>query len=396
MNLFGGKRQSGAAGVELGIANGALPGHLGLWAIWNPSANPTEAFRAVITAKGPGQKELHFTYTFAPAFDVPFCRSLEMPIDFKNFLVGLDRAAEGTLSIDLWLAGGNTATTSLELSQVLPFYRGRGFGSRSTPDKAPLAPGYQSVDSPELAGISRDGLKAYSDKVKAELAEKARLAEEERLAKEAAKAAAEALAAKAAADKAAAAAAKAAAAKTGGAPAPAGGPSLAPAKCGIFFGSSTGNTEDVAKQIKAELGDVVDYVKNITEITPADLTVCENLILGVPTWHIGEMQDDWAVVLGDIEKQNFAGKKVAIFGLGDFKGYPDTYVDAMGELLAKFEKSGAKLIGQWPTEGYQFTASKGIRDGKFMGLVIDVENQNDMTDKRVKTWAAQIRKEFPL
>ncbi len=398
--LFEGKRnrQSGAAGVEAGLANGRLPGHLGLWAIWKPNHTLTEVYRAIVTAKSAGSNSgIQFTYTFAPAFDAPFCRSLEMPLAFKNFLVGTNRAEMGTLSVELWLANGATIHLSLRTDKILPLYRGRGFGSRNAPDAAPLAPGYQTVDSPQIASMPREKLKAYSDKVRQELEEKRLKDEAERKAREEAEALAKAAAEKAAADKAAAAAAKAAAAKApGGALPPSGGPSLAPAKVGIFFGSSTGNTEDVAGQIKSELGDVVDYVKNITEISPADLTVCENLILGVPTWHIGEMQDDWAVILPEVAKLNFSGKKVAVFGLGDGKGYPETYVDAMQELLEKFEKTGAKLVGLWPTEGYLFSKSKAIRDGKFLGLVIDVENQNDMTDKRVKTWVAQIRKELAL
>ena len=91
------------------------------------------------------------------------------------------------------------------------------------------------------------------------------------------------------------------------------------------------------------MGSSVDHVKNITEIHPADLANFENVIVGVPTWHIGEIQEDWGAVLPEIEALNFAGKKVAVFGLGDGKGYPETYVDAMAELVEKFEKKGAKL-----------------------------------------------------
>jgi flavodoxin I len=147
--------------------------------------------------------------------------------------------------------------------------------------------------------------------------------------------------------------------------------------------------------LKKELGSV-DYLKNITDIHPADLTVVENIIIGVPTWHIGELQDDWAAMLPEVKALAFAGKKVAVFGLGDGKGYADTYVDGMAELLEPFEKGGAKLCGLWPTDGYEFKKSKAIRDGKFLGLVIDVENQDNLTDKRVKSWASLIQKEMGI
>jgi flavodoxin I len=48
----------------------------------------------------------------------------------------------------------------------------------------------------------------------------------------------------------------------------------------------------------------------------------------------------------------------------------------------------------WPTDGYDFKKSKAVRDGKFLGLVIDVENQDHLSDKRVKAWVAQLQKEF--
>ncbi|NBX83698.1 flavodoxin [bacterium] len=169
---------------------------------------------------------------------------------------------------------------------------------------------------------------------------------------------------------------------------------MAPGKVLVVYGSSTGNTKNVAEAIKGEMGEAVDHVKNITEIHPADLAQFEKVIVGVPTWHIGEIQEDWGAVLSEIEALNFQGKKVAVFGLGDGKGYPETYVDAMAELVEKFEKKGAKLVGMWPTDGYDFKKSKAIRDGKFLGLVIDVENQDHLSDKRVKAWVAQLQKEL--
>ncbi|MBI1859326.1 MAG: flavodoxin [Deltaproteobacteria bacterium] len=165
----------------------------------------------------------------------------------------------------------------------------------------------------------------------------------------------------------------------------------------MIYGSSTGNTKNVAEMLKDALGNV-DYLKNVTEITPADFSVPENIILGIPTWHIGELQDDWAAMLPMIEQvnPNVTGKKLAIFGLGDAKGYPDTYVDAIQMLWEPFEKRGAKLFGYWPTKGYEFQKSKALKGDKFMGLVIDIENQDNLSDSRVKAWATQIKGEMGL
>lgn len=393
--LFKNLGSSSSSSPELGLANGLKPGHLGVWIQWSGGDSSVEFYRVLVhtDAENYGRPLPSLSYTFAPAFNKPFCRSLDMPYDFMEFLVGVDRATQGSVTIEAWGNRGWTLRKSYELSEVIRYYRGRG---RNAPEGVEVVSGYASMDAPEIAKMPREELAAYSEKIKAEIAEKLRKEEEERKAREeaAAKAAAEkAAAAKAAAEKAAA--DKAGDKKPAGASANS-GPSLKPARVGLFYGTSTGNTEEVANLIKAELGDTIDYVKNITQVVPQDLTVCEMLILGVPTWHIGEMQDDWAVVLPEFDKLNFNGKKLAVFGLGDGKGYPDTYVDAMQELVEKFEKTGAKLVGLWPTEGYEFQKSKAIRDGKFMGLVIDVENQDNLTEGRVKTWCAQIRKELSL
>jgi flavodoxin I len=51
-------------------------------------------------------------------------------------------------------------------------------------------------------------------------------------------------------------------------------------------------------------------------------------------------------------------------------------------------------VGAWSTEGYNFTGSKGMVNGMFLGLGIDEENQKDLTANRVEKWVAQLKSEF--
>lgn len=375
--------------VQFGVSRGDEPGHLGVWGVWGKSQN-VEVFRVVIKAQSPDrQVPAHASYTFAPAKEHSFVQSIETTQELKQFLVGSDRAKSGTLTFEFWLDNNQIETRVLTLEEAIHNLRGKGSKS---PSRAVEAHGYLGIDSPQIASIAHADLKAHSEKIKAEIAERLKKAEEERIRLEEEKKAA---LAKAQAEAAAKAAKPAAAASAGGAPVDRSKPTLNPAKTAIFFGSSTGNTANVAELLQKELGSV-DYLKNITDIHPVDLTVVENIIIGVPTWHIGELQDDWAAMLPEVKALSFAGKKVAVFGLGDGKGYAETYVDGMAELLEPFEKGGAKLCGLWPTEGYDFKKSKALRDGKFLGLVIDVENQDNLTDKRVKSWASLIQKEMGI
>ena len=87
------------------------------------------------------------------------------------------------------------------------------------------------------------------------------------------------------------------------------------------------------------------------------------------------------------------GKKVAVFGLGDSVSYAENYADAAGELHDVFEKLGCKMFGYVSTEGYLHEDSKSIRGDKFCGLLLDMVNQEELTEERVENWVAQLQSE---
>ena len=61
------------------------------------------------------------------------------------------------------------------------------------------------------------------------------------------------------------------------------------------------------------------------------------------------------------------------------------------------EARGAILVGQWPTEGYEFEASKALIDeNTFIGLCIDEDRQPELTEERVDKWVNQIYDEMCL
>ena len=159
----------------------------------------------------------------------------------------------------------------------------------------------------------------------------------------------------------------------------------------LFYGSTTGNTERVAELIQAEMGTALASVNNIANATPADLEHADAVILGTSTWESGELQQDWEDFLPKFDQIDLSGKKVALFGLGDAAGFPDEFVNGLGTLAARVKQCGAELVGQWSTEGYEFVDSTAVVDGNFVGLVLDEENQPELTEQRVKQWVAEIR-----
>lgn len=158
-------------------------------------------------------------------------------------------------------------------------------------------------------------------------------------------------------------------------------------KIGLFYGSSTGNTEHVAQMIQREIGsDLVDLF-DVARATLADIKGYDVLILGTSTWGEGELVEDWEGFLPQLDQIDFAGKKVALFGLGDQENYSYNFVDALGILYEKVVQKGATIIGgEWPAEGYDFDASRALVGGLFVGLVIDEDNESEKTQERVKAW----------
>lgn len=169
------------------------------------------------------------------------------------------------------------------------------------------------------------------------------------------------------------------------------------AKIGLFYGTQTGNTQTIAELIQKELGGdgVVDW-QDVSDADVKDFDNYECIIIGCPTWNMGELQADWEGLYDELDAVDFKGKKVAYFGAGDQVGYADNFQDAMGILEEKITSLGGKTVGYWPTDGYDFSESKAVREDKFVGLAIDEDNQSELTDSRVKSWVAQLKQEFGL
>lgn len=169
------------------------------------------------------------------------------------------------------------------------------------------------------------------------------------------------------------------------------------ATVGLFFGSDTGNTEHIAKMIQKELGKNLIDVKDIAKSTKEQIAEFDLLIFGIPTWYYGEAQCDWDDFFPELEEIEFEDKLVAIFGCGDQEDYSEYFLDAMGMIRDIVEPKGAILIGQWPTVGYDFEASKGMSDDDhFVGLGIDEDRQPELTEERVKGWCKLINEQMCL
>ena len=137
-------------------------------------------------------------------------------------------------------------------------------------------------------------------------------------------------------------------------------------KVHVIYGSTTGMTEAVAAKIANSLGAQVFNV-NAADAAAFD---AELLVLGSSTWGVGDLQDDWAAKLDEV-KGNFAGKKVAVFGLGDSQGFADSFCVAADTIANAAKDAGATLVGEV--------------------LKLDETNEADQTDGKIAAWIAPLK-----
>ncbi|CAN5498884.1 flavodoxin [soil metagenome] len=171
-------------------------------------------------------------------------------------------------------------------------------------------------------------------------------------------------------------------------------------KIGIFFGTETGTTRLIAKKIQKKLGDDISSKPlNVNRIAPAEMLQYDALILGTPSYGVAEipghsagcLEASWEEFFAQLDKPDFSGKRIALFGLGAQERYPERFASSLIRLHELFKGYGAELVGSWSTQGYAFEHSAAVVDGRFVGLVIDQRTQSMYTDERIEGWLEQVR-----
>lgn len=170
-------------------------------------------------------------------------------------------------------------------------------------------------------------------------------------------------------------------------------------KIGIFFGPLKGSVNRVADMIRDKIGAEKVEMVHVKTATPDDFKRFDKIIFGISTvgketWDASISKTDWGVFLPEVSKGDFAGKTVAIFGLGNHVTYASSFVDFMGLLARELMKTEARIVGQVPTDDYEFEESAAIFDGKFIGLPLDEDFEPELTPERVDNWLETLKKEF--
>ena len=187
-------------------------------------------------------------------------------------------------------------------------------------------------------------------------------------------------------------------------------------KIGVFYGSTTGTTEDLARRIAEKLDVPSAHIYDVSKLTEALVGEYDVLVLGSSTWGAGELQDDWYDGIKVLKKCDLSHKYVALFGCGDSDSYSDTFCDAIGILYEELKdmKSNVHISALCPgpvdtnfnetanvifalkgiSAGYTFDSSIAVVNGKFVGLPLDEVNEDGQTDERISAWVEQVKQEI--
>ncbi len=123
----------------------------------------------------------------------------------------------------------------------------------------------------------------------------------------------------------------------------------------IIFGTTTGNTEEMAGMVKKELeqAGVETEMKDVTQASVTDLTAGHDLLLlGCPAYGDDEieLQEDFADFYEQLDGIRIDGKAFVVFAPGDssyehFCGSVDMLEEKMTDLGGKLLTDGLKVDG---------------------------------------------------
>lgn len=164
-------------------------------------------------------------------------------------------------------------------------------------------------------------------------------------------------------------------------------------KTGIFFGSATGTTAEIARRIGKLLGVADADIYDVASTAPDKVGEYDLLLIGSSTWGNGELEDDWYDFVAGMQALDLKGKKIAIFGCGD-ETMADTFCNAVGILYDRLRDTGAIFIGSFPAEEFHYNHSAATDGASMRGLVLDEVNHPELTDRRLRDWTDMLRKEM--
>lgn len=164
-------------------------------------------------------------------------------------------------------------------------------------------------------------------------------------------------------------------------------------KIGIFYGSTTGTTEKIARGIAKRLGVEDKDIHDVAETAPSAVGDYDLLILGASTWGAGDLQEDMATFIDGLKAIDLRQTEVALFGCGD-ENMAETFCNGVGEMYHRLHDTHAEFIAPFENDPYKYNHSDSDVKGMIVGLCIDQANHPELTDARLDAWCEAIKQEI--
>lgn len=170
-------------------------------------------------------------------------------------------------------------------------------------------------------------------------------------------------------------------------------------KIALIYWPEGGNVEVIADKLIKKIGQPKILKMSLLKLDKDALLQCNHWILGGSTvgshvWEDANDSNKWNAFFKLLSEIDMTQKTIAFYGLGDQVLYPNHFVDGLGLLYEEFVKHNPKIVGQCPVDGYKFLESEGVIDGKFAGLALDEDNEDDKSDSRIDSWLKVIAPDF--
>jgi len=172
-------------------------------------------------------------------------------------------------------------------------------------------------------------------------------------------------------------------------------------KTALLYWGKGGNVERSAKVIYRQFDpETIDLFPldafDVNKIGDYNLVILGGSTVGAENWEDTSNDNRWNNFFRTVQKMDLSNITFAAFGLGNQILYPAHFVDGLGFFHEEMAKTNARVIGEWPVDGYHFTDSEGMHDGKFYGLALDEDNEPEKTEERAKIWVAGLKKEMGM
>ncbi|MFW9596996.1 MAG: flavodoxin domain-containing protein [Paludibacter sp.] len=155
----------------------------------------------------------------------------------------------------------------------------------------------------------------------------------------------------------------------------------------IAYATNRGNARTVAEKI-AELIKGSTVV-NIAETPVTVLSGYDYLILGTSTIGNGDILKPWKEKMDELSAIDFKDKTVALFGLGNQAYHGNTFAEGISHLYDALAGK-VSIEGFTSIDGFKFAESKSEVDGKFVGLILDMDVEAEKADAKIEAWVKSL------